>query len=242
MAEKNFPSNIEMLTSIPRSSVADDLMSQIKNLIISGQLGPGAMLPSEIEISQRVGVGRSTVREALRVLSTMGWITRSKRGTFVAETLSSDSLPFRDVLEMVQLKDVLELRLMLEGEVSYLAAQRAIDEDIARLSESLNEMKAALSDLPRFISADAKFHVYLSAATQNHLVSRVVDMIRDALEEFIRDVLIQHPEMPARALAYHERILKAIVSEDPAEARRATLEHISDIARAIEVRQPREGM
>jgi len=229
--------NLDALKDLGRSNIADDIFYTLRELIISGKLKPGIMLPGEVQLSEFMGVGRSTLREALRALSAMGLITRTKRGTFVNNIINiNDILPFPEILERVQCKDIIEFRSMLETEIVALAAQRALAEDIKNLSQALATMKEA-KDLHDLTKADTLFHLYLASASQNELLQKTYEMIRDALEKHIYEAFLNKPEIKFDAIYFHEKILDAVVKEDPTTARAIMKEHISHVAKSIGMKE-----
>jgi len=227
----------ESLKGISRSNLADDVFYKIRELIISGKLKPGTALPGEIQLSEYMGVGRSTLREALRALSTIGLIKRTKRGTFVNDEIKiNEILPFPEILKRVQSVDIIEFRSMLETEIAALAAQRALDEDIKNLIISLQRMREA-KDMKELTEADASFHYQLAAASQNELLQKTYEMIREALEKHIYEAFCNNPEIRWRAIDYHEKILAAVEEEDAKAARQVMKEHISDVGLSFGIQE-----
>lgn len=223
----------ESVKAISRSNLADDVFYKLRELIISGKLKPGSMLPGEIKLSEYMGVGRSTLREALRALSTIGLIKRTKRGTYVNDEINiNEILPFPEILKRVHSVDIIEFRRMLETEIVALAAQRALDEDIENLKNWLKRMRESKTML-ELTEADASFHYQLAAASQNVLLQNTYEMIRETLEKHIYDAFCNNPELKWRAISFHEKILAAIENEDAKAARKIIEEHISDVGTSL---------
>lgn len=229
--------DLKALKGVGRNNIADDIFYIMRELIVSGKLKPGTMLPGEVQLSEFMGVGRSTLREALRALSAIGLITRTKRGTYINDTININNiLPFPEILKRVRCKDIVEFRGMLETKIAALAAQRALVEDIKNLSYALTCMKGA-ENIDELTEADTLFHLHLAVASQNELLHKTYEMIRDALESHIYEAFLNNPEIKFRAIKFHEKILDAVIKEDPKTAKEVMKEHISDVAISIGVEE-----
>ena len=237
MSDKKVDSKafLKNLKEVKRINIVDEVCAQLKDLILSGKIPPGTMLPSENELCEHLEVGRSTVREALRVLATLGLIVRTKRGTFLNDDLKNlrETLPFPEVLNQLRMKDIIEFRTILEGEVAALAATNATDEDIDNLASVIEGMKKAQNDLNEFIKYDSMFHFELAKSTQNEMIEYVLEMIRDSLEKLMLEANMIDAEKRNRSIVEHERILNAIVREDATLARKLMNAHLKDVARVL---------
>ena len=117
-----------------KTNISQNLFQRFKELITNGQLPAGYMMPNENVVSEQLGIGRSTLREAYTALAVFGFIRRSKAGTFVNEIDNIVNIaPFSITVENSDLNDLLEFRYMLEGETASYAAKRATQDDIAQL-------------------------------------------------------------------------------------------------------------
>lgn len=228
---KNNTEALESFKEVNRSNIADDLFYQIKELIIEGRLKPGDMLPPELQLCEHMKVGRSTLREALRALSSMGLVIRTKRGTFVNDKINiNEILPFPEILKRVHYKEVVELRTILEIEIAALAAKRADSEDLAILTEAFESMKnAAEDDITALTHYDTMFHKQLAIASHNELLQNTLEMVWFAIENVIYDIFQKDADIRNRALIYHEKLLEAIINEDSELARNVIRLHLSDV-------------
>lgn len=209
-------------------------------MIVSGELAPGSLLPTEPEMSARFGVSRPVVREALRVLGAKGLIdVRHGSGTRVTapdrwDTL--DPLVLRTLRKRGDtasvLHDLLEARSIIECEVAALAAERADESVNAALGEALVTMRSALDDPPRYVSGDTAFHLTLLRAARNRVLERMTQPMHELLS-YAQTLTDAIPGVLERALAEHEAIALAVARRDPAAAREAMREHLAHTQRDV---------
>jgi DNA-binding FadR family transcriptional regulator len=209
--------------------VVDDIVGSI----VSGELAPGALLPSEPEMSANFGVSRTVIREALRILGAKGLIdVRHGSGTRVTAPHEWDPLDAsilavrreRGQLGAV-LKDLIEARGIIECEVAALAAVRHDASDRRRIEALLATMRAALDRPDEFIEADAGFHDSLVAASGNRVLMRMMEPVHE-LVHFGQSLTNTIPGTLARALHDHEAIADAVFARDTERAREAMRLHL----------------
>jgi GntR family transcriptional repressor for pyruvate dehydrogenase complex len=210
--------------------IADQLLGEIGT-----RLQPGDPLPTERELTASFKVGRSSVREGLRMLESKGVIESVGNGTFVVSELRSPlnrSLELLLSLEEGNLRELYELRRMLEGEAAGLAAARRSDEDLATMAEAIEDMATGLDDRDTYAAADVRFHVAVAAATGNRVALHAMHAIRDLLERALEQVY-GIPGSAARSLEQHRQILAAVAAGDAAEARGRMRTHLTRVEREI---------
>ncbi|MCZ6481543.1 MAG: FadR/GntR family transcriptional regulator [Candidatus Methylomirabilales bacterium] len=220
-----------MLRVIKKTRVYEDIVTQLKELIAEGKVKPGDQLPSERELSERFQVSRASVREAIRSLESMGWIqTRQGEGTYIASSVETllASIAFTIQHQSNPLLQVFEARKILEPAIAALAAERATAEEVGGLEAILNEQAQQVTEGETGVEADTRFHSTLADAAKNEVLLRLNDAIIDRLHE-TRERSLQTEGRPARSLAGHQEILRAIQSKDPAKAREAMLNHLETI-------------
>jgi DNA-binding FadR family transcriptional regulator len=209
-------------------------------MIVSGELAPGSLLPTEPEMSARFNVSRPVVREALRVLGAKGLIdVRHGSGTRVTtpdrwdplDPLVLGALRGRGASAAV-LHDLLEARTIVECEVAALAAQRADANDRAALDDALATMRASVGEPPRFVTGDSAFHLALLRAARNRVLERMTQPMHELLSyaQALTDAI---PGVLTRALGEHERIAGAVARRDAAGAREAMRDHLAHTQRDI---------
>lgn len=233
------------LRAVKKKRIHEEIIAQIRKELAEGRWKPEDRLPSERELSERFQVSRASVRESIRALESMGLVTiKSGEGTYVAS--GSEALLSPLVSIILQQKDVLldifEARKVIEPEIAALAAERAGPEEIQQMEEILKEQARQVSQGDTGVEADTAFHSLLTQSTKNKVFLRLNDAIVDSLRE-TRERSLQIHGRPARSLAGHREILKAIRAKDPAKARHAMLEHLMAIERNVlkPARREREG-
>jgi GntR family transcriptional repressor for pyruvate dehydrogenase complex len=212
--------------------VAERLVSEIGER----RLRPGDALPTERRLTQEYRVGRSSVREALRMLESQGLIESRGSGMFaVAEFRNplNQSLSLLLSLDASNLPELYEMRLLIEGELAALAAQRRSDEDLGRMVTALQEMRDGLGSEQRYIDADVRFHLAIAGATKNRFALHMMQALRELFHRALSSVY-HIPGSPEASLEQHQQILDAIAAGRPEDARRRMQEHLLRVERDIE--------
>lgn len=221
---------------IERRNVYELVAERLLERINERRLRPGDALPTERELTAAYRVGRSSVREALRMLQSAGVIRPAGKGVFaVAEyaTPLNHSLHLLLTLDEANLLELFELRKILEGEASALAALRRNDEELGRMRRAIEEMVAGVSAQDRYIAADLQFHLTIAASTRNRIALRMMQAIRGLLQRALASIY-QIPGSPQRSIEQHRTILDAITRQDPEGARRAMLDHLLRVERDVQ--------
>lgn len=222
-----------MFRPIKTKRVYEQIVDQIRMLIRRGDLKPGDKLMSERELSELLGVSRTSVREALSALDFLGILeTRQGEGTFIAN-VSEQSLiePLALIMAMDReaALELLEVRKMLEGEAAELAALRATQEDLYQMEEAINTMAEDLKHGNLGEAGDAKFHYTIAEATGNKVLVKLMNTIQDLLLQNMRSSRMYMYTQQGNAeklFQQHEAIFRAIQSGNPQEARREMLAHL----------------
>jgi GntR family transcriptional repressor for pyruvate dehydrogenase complex len=231
---------------IERRKVYELIAEHLQGQIVGRLLKPGDPLPTERELSESYRVGRSSVREALRMLESRGLIRSSGSGAFsVAEygNVLSRSLHFLLALEGATLLELYEVRKVMEVEAAGLAAGRRTDEDLAHMAAAIDDMEGGLSAQDRYIGADLRFHLAVAQATRNRMVLRMMDAVRDLLHRALASIYLI-PGSPQRSIMQHRGILAAIAAGDAEAARERMREHLLRVERDIRAvldDAPRQG-
>ncbi|NWF92434.1 MAG: FadR family transcriptional regulator [Syntrophaceae bacterium] len=221
------------LKPVEKILVSDGILDQIRTAILSGELAPGQKLPPEIEMASQLSASRSSLREALNALVHMGYLERRNRGLYVTPDSfwkSTSSLPFARSQQEWNIAEIIEVRQIIETELSASAAKRAEPEDMRALEESLRQMESQIGDAAGFIEADYRFHLSIARAAKNSILYDFIQKIRDLLKENIA-LVIQESNISRRSLHYHQRIFEAIKEGDASRARRLMAGHLSDIGK-----------
>lgn len=207
----------------------------MSNEIRTGRLKPGERLPSEKGLGERFSAGRSSVREALNILSGQGLVrVRAGRGSFVvdfAEPEIEPLLPFWERHHDLPFTSVLEVRLAIEPQVAALAAVRAAEEELEGLASALDQLEDAIREesLSRRVFADIAFHDRLFAAAANSLHRSIYRGIEPLLFD-VRRVGLRSVERSRKVLGMHADIYRAVRDRDPDRASAAMWAHLLEFA------------
>ncbi len=222
---------------LERRPVYEQVADALREAILSGELAPGSVLPPERELCERFGVGRTTVREALRALQTKGLAVASGP-TLPLRVVAPDALttdPLRDTLVhllrlgRVPLDDLVGLCATLEGAGAEQVARRDPRPDLTAAREQIACMRAAGTDVEAFERADVRFHLELVRASGSEALTIVMLAVRDAvsrsLSARLRSLADPGPTL-LQLTAEHEAILQAVLDGDADAARRRSAEHL----------------
>jgi GntR family transcriptional repressor for pyruvate dehydrogenase complex len=215
------------LAPIQRRKVYDLVAERLLDEIVQRRLSPGEAVPTERELARSFGVGRSSVREALRVLESKG-VIRANVGTFEVADFGnplSHSLRLLLTLEEADVRELFEVRRVIEVEMAAVAAERRTDEDLARMDEALGAMHEHIASEERYIDADIRFHLAVVGATRNRIAHRMMEAIRDILRRALGPVF-HVPGSPELSTEQHRAIRDAIAAGDAEAARTRMLEHL----------------
>ena len=224
-----------MLPSSKKTRLYETIVAQLGQLIQEGKLRPGDRLPPERELAARLQVSRASVREALRSLELQGLLSRRQgSGTFIVALGQEELLrAFARLTEEGQtLRDIFELRFLLEPPIAAMAARRATPQDIARLEATLKEQEQQIRLGRSGVEADMAFHAALAEATHNQALLRLGATLMEVLAPS-RDTHLQTPERSHLSLLSHRRILEAIQTGSTTQARKAMEEHIVHVDRVL---------
>jgi GntR family transcriptional repressor for pyruvate dehydrogenase complex len=219
--------------------VADSLLA----LISERHLKPGDALPTERELMQHYGVGRSSVREALRMLESKGLISAGGSGAFVVADFRNplnDSLSLLLAVEEGSLRELFEVRRILEGEAVALATERGNESYLERMRAATELMREGLVDREEYIEADVAFHLTIAEATQNRLILHLMHAIRDQLERALGSIY-KIPGSPEQSIEDHGLIIAAMSEGRPDEARERMREHLGRVEEAVDAATAKSG-
>ncbi len=211
---------------------------EIENRIVSGVLPPGSRLPGERELVSQFGVGRSTVREALRVLES-GGLVRSRPGDPLGvEVLGVSSEGLTRALgrltrsRVASVGELIQFRMVLDGESNRLAACLRQESDLERMAEQIARMEELSPvGLRAFSEADALFHQAVAEASGNALLGLCARAVHEAVVGVIEQKIAAVSDAGAwmeRSVAHHRRVLEAIRAGDGEGAARLGREALFD--------------
>jgi len=222
-----------MYQPIESARLYEQIVEQIEQRILKGELHVGDQLPPERDLGEQFGVSRTAVREAVKALRQKGLLeTYPGRGTFIT---NGTSQAMRHSLNLVVnlgrahgSDDLVQVREILEPEIAALAAKHVTSEQLAAMDQAVAAMDGALDDAERFIEADLDFHLALAEATRNDVIPILIDSIVDLLREQRKSIFFT-PGGPQRGQIHHKRILKAVKQQNPDAARKAMRAHLAQV-------------
>lgn len=241
-------SNFNVLNNLQEihiESPVDKIIRQIRKLITSGQLTPGDRLPPERKLSERLGVGRTNVRDAIKKLEFYGILkTLPQSGTVVAgigisalEGLISDVLR----IENSDFAALIETRILLETEAAKLAAERRTEQDIINIKEALEAYKHKVQLNEPAIEEDLMFHLKIAEASKNSVLKTLMLIITpDIIKNFIQ-LDVCKDERTHDALEEHDIIFSHIINQEPSAAMEAMRIHLKDVFDYSQTLRRREG-
>ena len=217
------------LRAVKKVTLTDAIIREIISQIRAGALKPGDQLPAEHELTRRLNVSRPVLREALRSLATMNVIDiRPGQGAVVCD-LNQSGMIHPDMLPLVlergkELEQLHEARVVLEVAIAGLAAQRADEQDWARMEECLQLLKASKSEEETFFPA-RQFHLAVAQASHNPLLAQLMPSILDTLSEHLarrgKPLFSIEGEYEV-----HKELYDVLRRRDPEAAREAMLAHL----------------
>lgn len=215
---------------------------QLRQAIVSGKVGTGTELPSEKELTQELGVGRSTVREAVRILQAQGLVsggdtvsTKRPRVSTEDALRSAAAVAIDNAMRLAQvpLGDLVELRVVLEGAAVELAASRR-DGLLAEARAAVDVMSEPGIDIERFRAADLRFHGALAGSAGNAAFPLVMGVLRSAIGSHLGEALDRERDAPkamATLAKEHGAILKAVLEGKGKRARELVTAHVREFYR-----------
>ena len=215
--------------SLPQKT-ADAVMEALMN---SDRYSPGDRLPCENELSEKYGVSRSTLREAVKILAARGIVEiRRGTGTFVTAIPQGRDMALPDLRKTrMELRDLYEVRLMFEPKAAAIACVRATDaelEEITLLSRLVERLSAAGEDSTE---ADIDFHVAIVRATHNEFIGVMIPLVQQAMSD--RRFLLAEGGSAATYLPDHDIITQFLCQRDQTGAQAAALMHLRRMAAAL---------
>lgn len=213
---------------LERSTFPERIVEKIRNAIEEGSLRPGDRLPSEMELAETFGVGRTSIREALKALVLMGILTRSNAGTFVSnesQTRIREAFAYYLVNRDSDIQSIFEVRRIVEIEIAGLAAERATERDIAELRTINAEADTTpIEDRTARNRIDTAFHLAMARSTGNVYLFELCSLIYEARDKaLIKYRQLLNPSVYSWGKSNREQLIEALEQRDPETARSITL-------------------
>ena len=213
----------------------EHVLSAVEAMMVSGELRPGQRLPGERTLAADLGVGRSSVREALRVMEALGLLkTQTGSGPTAGAMIVSRPTGGMTMLMRMQVaaqgfpvSDVVQTRLVLESEVMRTLAQRPAA-DLTAAVELLDSMDDTALTADEFLVLDAQFHVAMADAAGNQVIAATMAGLRASIESYVVDGVdvAAWPTTCTRLRHEHRGLVEAVTRGDAALAQKRIVEHI----------------
>lgn len=222
-----------MLRPVGKQRVAEEIVAQLRGLILRGEYLPGQKLPPERRLAEELGVNRASLREAIKSLEQMGLVkTRQGDGTRVLDfmqtagvELVSHLIPGDGKPNVEVIGDVLEFRRLFGRESARLAAERAVEADLKRLEQIADRAAAPGIDAEEALRLDFEFYVALTQAGKNRVLQLLINTVRAAVTSYSSFFVAFNPS--AKDAVKHQReVIKALRARDGDKAAQAADAHL----------------
>ena len=242
------PSKTKTRDSARAVSVVDRLVSALGRDIAGGVWKPGETLPTEPEISHRLGAGRNAVREAVKILAAKGFVRTERRAGTIVRPEFCWNLLDSEVLNWILsasanrdhlLDELSELRSIIEPSAAALAATHASAMETLQIFEAYDQMEKLRDEIQKAMDADVAFHELLFAASHNRLLIALVPAF-SLLARMNFEISIRAGKPVSRNLKEHRQIVEAVSRRDPEAARRASRKLIAKNSTDLAERIKRE--
>jgi GntR family transcriptional repressor for pyruvate dehydrogenase complex len=225
------------LSPVTRTTLTADICREMVSHLIRRDWSEGERIPTEQALCQQLGVGRASLREALKALEIMGMIeVRPGDGTFVCQRSEFLSRPLLWAIAgsvPTELQELIEARSLIEVELAGFAAERATPADLKEIGNHMDRMETSLNDVVAFQESDVNFHLALAQAAHNRILQNALQLIRSLMQQWIRETLTR-PGVSEEALDQHKQIFLAVAKRSPDSAKAAIRQHLDSMARYLQ--------
>ncbi len=225
--------------AIQKSSAVNLVVNQIVKAIDQKTYIPGSKLPSQRDLAIKLGVGRSSIREACNILITKGYLeTIQGKGTFIKDDLPTATHSLAKLSSAVQVSSIynlMEARALLECKSAALAAKRAKTSDLKKLDEILDNVLSDQNDYGLFLEYDIQFHTTIAEATQNEVICEMTKLVLSKLAEHHSKINTDDLSVAYKkeAIATAMEVIRAIKEQQEEKAAEWMARHISVIENEI---------
>lgn len=227
------------MDKVRKTSLSDAVTDSVVAWIREGRYRAGDRLPTERELAEQLGVGRTSVREGLRFLEKLGILeVRQGTGTIVRSLSLGEVfdhlVPVQTIIELPDrdVRHIMHVRRVLEAESAQLAALNATGRQLDRLEELLEGMAASLGRPRDYLELDLEFHVVVAEAAANPVLAHLIDLIRTIYTRYF-EIVLRDPDMNETSLGFHRLLYAALRDRDPEAARHHILAHLDQAERDV---------
>ncbi|MGU9537581.1 FadR/GntR family transcriptional regulator [Clostridium tepidum] len=232
-----------MFMPIKNAKVYEQVIEQIKTMIISGSLQKGDKLPSERELVDQLKVSRTSIREALRALEIVGLIKcKQGEGNFIRDNFDNslfEPLSLVFMLEKSNKEDIIEVRRIIEVEAAALAAKRITEDQLKNLEYTIDEIKN-IEDEKILLKLDKNFHYEIAQASNNFILLNIINSCSTLIDSLIQNArykieIMKNFDNKQELLDQHEKIYLALKKRDSKLASKLMNEHLEFSERFLEI-------
>lgn len=221
-------------------SLAEQAADKIEEMIIENRWKSGDKLPNEMDMVEKLGVGRGTIREAIKILESRNVVEiRRGKGTYVCDNIGKveDPLGFRFASDKKKLaEDLSDFRSMLEPQIAEIAAKKATDKDITELRKLCDEVNSMIVNGENYSERDIELHTKIASITGNSVVEQIIPLIAQGVSLYVD--LTNH-ELAGTAAVTHQKVVEAITNHDPEAAYAAMKAHMNENRANLELLKKR---
>ena len=229
-----------MFKAVKQSKAPQQIIHQIRSSILEGTLKSNDKLASEIELMEKFGVSKSTLREALRALEYLGLIEIRKGvngGAFVVEVdmeITKEHLTNFLHFKNISVNHLSEIRKILEPYAAHIAAEKMSEEDLGRLEDHIESCTKALlvGDSEALRKYEIMFHRTIAHASQNPILILIIDFIENILDD-VKKILKPGVDFSEKVIKSHKRIYKALSEKNSEMASREMLKDVSSVEKEL---------
>jgi GntR family transcriptional regulator, transcriptional repressor for pyruvate dehydrogenase complex len=222
---------------IPRANLTEEIVTRIISLITDLAMQPGDKLPTERELVARFGVGRSSIREAVKILNALGIVRIvAGAGMFVGTgnlSLLAKPLSLGFLRDGRSASELIEARRLLEVELAGLAAERANPEEVASIKDHLAEMRLHRADVERYTESDMRFHLAVARGAHNEVLLDLLETLQHIIRKWMFKSIEEVEGMPS-SIDEHVPIHDTIAAHDSGGARAAMNDHLEKAGRRLQ--------
>jgi len=222
---------------LSKDSVVVMVIERIKEALINKELKPGDYLPSGVELSKNLGVGNSSIREAIKMLQALGVVEVIRgRGTIIRKHPKEDiiePLILQLIMEKANTKDILDFRILFEPGSTVMAMRRATEKDIEKIKKTVDDFEIAIRKGTQKAEDDLAFHRTILQSTYNPFVIKIGETILQIYKASISKSMENIPEI---ALKDHKRILKAFCEKNEKKLRDAVIKSFDGWKKSLYVK------
>lgn len=223
MIQKKEP--VVNIKTVKRNTLSKQVIDEVVNLLMTGQLKPGDRLPSELELMEMLNVSRPVMREALSSLEAMGIVHRETRnGTFFSNKIGSKPFSLMLALSAGDIQEIVETRISLELGLVTLAAEKITEEDLEQLKETID----FIAENNEYREADKEFHRIIARSASNQLLEGIIDPLLN-MYDTILDQIPKSNRNKEQTLQEHTDIYEALKNHTPEQAYLSMYRHLNSV-------------